>query len=523
MADLSLDDYIKRKKFSGFKNRPLPVNKKNGQKSAFKYSPVTVSRQKQQQQGAGVRNIKSKFNAKKLAAKITSTGSIKNRLGAKGKQNGAGGQGKNLNLITKKNIDARVKITNKNLGKMTDARQKILAKTKFADARVKIVNNLAAKKTNKPKIVSPKKQQRPTSAPGGVTIPKITIKNTITSRNTSAPATGRPNLITIQPTTNIGSITRTIPVNRRAQSVLSRTIAGTLNKSKNGASSSIGQISRTVPSATKPSQMGILSRSALRSQPTSGLYSSMTASPAQQTLFSRTIGNNSSTFTDEMDAESYSPKENFVITRPVSQQQTNIASSRGDVVDPGFSPLIRIQNDQYMEPAPAAKQPPLVTTRTHKAAVKELKKPEDEDVVIISPLQGFKVLVTNLHPIVTQDDIMELFSALGPLRKGRLVKKGVAEIVFHTKEHALMSVKKYNNRELDGLPMTVRMVTPINAQIPDDHIEGLAKQIKPSSDLKPLEYMELDMAAVQKALFKVTAARTANTPSPKPVSFTVKI
>ncbi|XP_014781840.1 uncharacterized protein LOC106877451 [Octopus bimaculoides] len=37
-----------------------------------------------------------------------------------------------------------------------------------------------------------------------------------------------------------------------------------------------------------------------------------------------------------------------------------------------------------------------------------------------SSSSGYRVLVINLHPIVTQDDIIELFGAVGALKKAQL-------------------------------------------------------------------------------------------------------
>ena len=42
--------------------------------------------------------------------------------------------------------------------------------------------------------------------------------------------------------------------------------------------------------------------------------------------------------------------------------------------------------------------------------------------------QGFRVLVTNLHSIVTQEDVVELFSACGALKRTKMIKAGSAEV-----------------------------------------------------------------------------------------------
>ncbi|KAJ8363314.1 hypothetical protein SKAU_G00121450 [Synaphobranchus kaupii] len=70
-----------------------------------------------------------------------------------------------------------------------------------------------------------------------------------------------------------------------------------------------------------------------------------------------------------------------------------------------------------------------------------------------SPLEGTKMTVNNLHPRVTEEDIVELFCVCGALKRARLVKVGVADVVFVRKDDAVAAYRKYNNRYLDGQPM----------------------------------------------------------------------
>lgn len=44
----------------------------------------------------------------------------------------------------------------------------------------------------------------------------------------------------------------------------------------------------------------------------------------------------------------------------------------------------------------------------------------------------------------------ELFCVCGALKRARLVKVGVAEVVFVRKDDAVSAYRKYNNRCLDG-------------------------------------------------------------------------
>merc|ERR550519_77080 len=72
--------------------------------------------------------------------------------------------------------------------------------------------------------------------------------------------------------------------------------------------------------------------------------------------------------------------------------------------------------------------------------------------------RGHKVLVTNLHPCVSGEDMEELFSTIGTILTSRMIREGVAEAVFAKETDALRSVEVFHNRQLDGLPMNVSIV-----------------------------------------------------------------
>ncbi|XP_050212727.1 THO complex subunit 4A [Mercurialis annua] len=77
---------------------------------------------------------------------------------------------------------------------------------------------------------------------------------------------------------------------------------------------------------------------------------------------------------------------------------------------------------------------------------------------------GTKLYISNLEYGVSNEDIKELFSEVGDLkrysihydRSGR--SKGTAEIVFSRRTDALAAVKRYNNVQLDGKPMKIEIV-----------------------------------------------------------------
>uniref|UniRef100_A0A182LXX9 RRM domain-containing protein n=1 Tax=Anopheles culicifacies TaxID=139723 RepID=A0A182LXX9_9DIPT len=73
---------------------------------------------------------------------------------------------------------------------------------------------------------------------------------------------------------------------------------------------------------------------------------------------------------------------------------------------------------------------------------------------------GYRIVVSNLHPSVSQIDIKELFEDIGDLLESRLVRPGVAEVIYRNLKDAEKAVDAYHNRQLDGQPMNCLLVNP---------------------------------------------------------------
>ncbi|KAI5618640.1 polymerase delta-interacting protein 3 isoform X1, partial [Silurus asotus] len=140
-----------------------------------------------------------------------------------------------------------------------------------------------------------------------------------------------------------------------------------------------------------------------------------------------------------------------------------------------------------------------------------------------SPLEGTKITVNNLHPRVTEEDIVELFCVCGALKRARLVKVGVAEVVFVRKDDAISAYRKYNNRCLDGQPMkcnlhiqgsVITSEQPILLRLSDSPGKKETPSSAVSRSTPRSSSAEVDPQTILKALFKSSNQSSATTETP---------
>jgi len=89
-----------------------------------------------------------------------------------------------------------------------------------------------------------------------------------------------------------------------------------------------------------------------------------------------------------------------------------------------------------------------------------------------------KVIVSNLSPTVSQEDLDELFGDVGQLRRVKMSQPaGSAEIFFVNREDADRAIEVYNNRQLDGQAMKCQLIKiGSSTKSPSDHRLSLPAQ-----------------------------------------------
>ncbi|XP_058442874.1 polymerase delta-interacting protein 3 [Malaya genurostris] len=123
------------------------------------------------------------------------------------------------------------------------------------------------------------------------------------------------------------------------------------------------------------------------------------------------------------------------------------------------------------------------------------------------PMSGYRIVVSNLHSSVTQNDIKELFEDIGDLLESRLVRAGVAEVIYRSLKDAEEAVDTYHNRQLDGQPMKCLLVKPRSSNKPtapaisySSSSRSLKSSSLSSASKKP--QVEIDIDALHTVLFR---------------------
>ncbi|KAM7464082.1 hypothetical protein LguiA_032203 [Lonicera macranthoides] len=148
-------------------------------------------------------------------------------------------------------------------------------------------------------------------------------------------------------------------------------------------------------------------------------------------------------------------------------------------------PKPRVGRDRSSGPGPSRRLPDRSSNRPSPYSIAPVQAPETTwqhdmfvDNVSAIPVPagrvagietGIKLFISNLDYGVSNEDIKELFSDVGDIkrfsvhydRSGR--SEGTADVVFSRRKDAETALKRYNNVELDGKPMKIKIVESRNA------------------------------------------------------------
>ncbi|XP_060864473.1 uncharacterized protein LOC132940757 isoform X2 [Metopolophium dirhodum] len=101
-------------------------------------------------------------------------------------------------------------------------------------------------------------------------------------------------------------------------------------------------------------------------------------------------------------------------------------------------------------------------SRNHRGLSETLRSRLDSHQTALAkrarPPIGHKIIISNLEPSVTCEDIRELFADIGDLLESKVIRPGVAEVIYNRRADAIQAVDVYHNRQLDGRPMKCDMV-----------------------------------------------------------------
>ncbi|XP_046699920.1 polymerase delta-interacting protein 3 isoform X1 [Silurus meridionalis] len=218
------------------------------------------------------------------------------------------------------------------------------------------------------------------------------------------------------------------------------------------------------------------------------------------------------------------PNKQLKFTTTNDLSQTRVGGG-GFSISPPITKVVK--NDTYLAPPPPASATAAAVAPTRSQLRPPAQTPDNPTPQpaqpMFSPLEGTKITVNNLHPRVTEEDIVELFCVCGALKRARLVKVGVAEVVFVRKDDAISAYRKYNNRCLDGQPMkcnlhiqgsVITSEQPILLRLSDSPGKKETPSSAVSRSTPRSSSAEVDPQTILKALFKSSNQSSATTETP---------
>jgi len=180
-------------------------------------------------------------------------------------------------------------------------------------------------------------------------------------------------------------------------------------------------------------------------------------------------------------------------------------------------PIIRRLNDASIQTTPASSlsrrdliESPIKRNTISKGSIKQISTSTQSKQISSTNSDAATILITNLQPSVTEDDVIELFSGIGHINEIKTLSRGCVQVIYSKQEHAEEAVTKYHNRLLDGQLMYVSLQQPISYSTKSS--KNTTESLKSTSNK-----ISIDPSFIRQALFNPSN----NTPNP--VQFQVKL
>ena len=126
--------------------------------------------------------------------------------------------------------------------------------------------------------------------------------------------------------------------------------------------------------------------------------------------------------------------------------------------------------------------------------------------------------MSNLCSSVTEEDVLELFATVGPVKSVKMLEEaGTAKVFFVRQDDAFEAVRKYNDRRLDGKRMKLDLHKPGKSKLDGKWYSWMLEVGVKQKSLGKV--VELEQKSLLRALFKSKLKEDNRAP----VDFTIKV
>lgn len=153
------------------------------------------------------------------------------------------------------------------------------------------------------------------------------------------------------------------------------------------------------------------------------------------------------------------------------KQQIKIPSTSG-LLTKQFSSSQDVVPASYL--IPVNEVPSMSTSYTYLTLAGRKNVKDRIEPITLPTEEGHTIVVSNL-PLVTEDDMKELFGDIGLVLRAAILHQGTAIVTYSKKEDAVRACQVYHNCPLDGNPMQCSLLP-----------ESKTKMVKPS---RPQSYL----------------------------------